>query len=144
MNIQSIRQFNRDLTVYLGVYDRNLFGLHYPMIALRILMEIDNRHGITANQLVDELQFDKGYLSRIINQLVTDEVVVKKQDVNDRRRWQLFTTDKGHQYAKVINQKSDKRVQSLLNKLDNEDQKLVFKSIHLLQNALNELNDENH
>ena len=144
MNIQTIRQFNRDLTVYLGVYDRNLFGLHYPMIALRILMEIDNRHGITANQLVDELQFDKGYLSRIINQLVTDEVVVKKQDVNDRRRWQLFTTDKGHQYSKVINQKSDKRVQSLLNKLDNEDQKLVFKSIHLLQNALNELNDENH
>ena len=60
MNIQSIRQFNRDLTVYLGVYDRNLFGLHYPIIALRILMEIDNHHGITANQLVNDLQFDKG------------------------------------------------------------------------------------
>lgn len=144
MDIQSIRKFNRDFTVYLGVYDRNLFGLHYPMVALRIVMEIDNCNGITAQKLVSKLKFDKGYLSRIINQLTTDDLIIRKQDPKDRRQRQLLITTKGHQMAQTINQQSDARVQALLNKLSTDDQQLVSKSIHLLQNALDQLQSESN
>lgn len=142
MDIQKIRKFNRDLTLYLGVYDRNLFGLHYPMLALRIVMEVDTQHGVTANQLGTEFNFDKGYLSRIISKLTADELIVRKQDPADRRRWQLFTTAKGHQLATVINQQSDARVQRLLAKIDPAELPQVLKSLALLQDALDELKEE--
>lgn len=141
MDIQQIRKFNRDLTIYLGVYDRNLFGLHYPMLALRLVMEIDNQGGITANQLVSEFHFDKGYLSRIINKLTTDNLVTKKQDPSDRRLWQLHTTAKGHQLAKKINHQSDQRVQDLLDQINPNDQQQVLKSLQLLQGALDKLKE---
>lgn len=142
MDIKKIRKFNRDLTVYLGVYDRNLFNLHYPMLALRIVMEIDDQHGITANKLVAEFNFDKGYLSRIINKLTTDGLIIRKQDPNDRRLWQLFTTDKGHQLATIINRQSDERVEKILAKISDKDLLSVLNSLSLLQNALDELKEE--
>ncbi|MGN1279493.1 MAG: MarR family winged helix-turn-helix transcriptional regulator [Limosilactobacillus sp.] len=142
MDIQKIRKFNRDLTLYLGVYDRNLFGLHYPMLALRIVMEVDNRHGVTANELGTEFSFDKGYLSRLISKLTADDLIVRKQDPTDHRRWQLFTTAKGHQLATVINQQSDARVQQLLAKIDPAELPQVLKSLALLQDALDALKKE--
>lgn len=142
MNIQKIRQFNRDLTTYLGVYDRNLFDLHYPMFALRIILEIDNHPGVSAKQLIDSLNIDKGYLSRIINQLVKDGQLQRKQDPHDHRLWDLFLTNHGHHLAEVINQRSDVRVAKLIVQLPNEKLTQVFESIELLQGALNQVKEE--
>lgn len=142
MNISRIRHFNRDLTSYLGVYDRNLFNLHHSMLALRVVLEVDDHPGTAAKQLVKLLGVDKGYLSRVIRQLTVDGQLTRHQDPDDRRAWQLFVTDQGHQLARVVNEHSNKRVQKLMQQVPTDRQQEVLDSLELLQNALDQLRKE--
>lgn len=140
MDINKIRKFNRDLTVYLGVYDTNLFNLQYSMLALRTISEIDKKETIIANDLVKIFQVDKGYLSRTIKKLEKDGMIIRTQDKKDRRSWNLSTTKEGHKIANIINEKSDERVQRLLDNISAAEQDNIAHSIELLQNSLDKIN----
>lgn len=142
VDIAKMRRFNRDFTIYLGVYQQDLFDLNYSTLALRILEEIDLVPGRNAKDLSKLLNVDKGYLSRIIKKLLADEQIEKIQDPTDKRYWKLYVTKKGHELAQKLDQASDRHVKELFKNFSAEQSAEIQKSIELLQTALDELKED--
>lgn len=121
MDTSKIRQFNRFYTRMLGVFSKNVFGLQYSMLEMRILGEIGRQAGITAVQLVQLLNIDKSYLSRILRKLSKDNLVSRDKDQSDARVQHLKLTSKGQQLNDYVEQQSDRQVARRLSGMDKKD-----------------------
>ena len=62
--INNIREFNRYYTNKLDVFSTNKFDSNYTFTEARVIIEIGIRHDCIANEIVQTLNIDKGYLSR--------------------------------------------------------------------------------
>ena len=63
---------------------------------LRILRLIGDRPGLTFTDLAAETKFERTATSRSLGRLIKAGLVQRKNDDDDARRFQLFTTSKGN------------------------------------------------
>ena len=67
--IYDIRQFNRFYTKLLSLFNNQILDTDYSLIEARVLFEISERTKCIANNLVQELNIDRSYMSIILRQL---------------------------------------------------------------------------
>ena len=67
--IADIRHFNRFYTNILGVLERTVLNTGYSLAEARVIIEIGMLKQCIASNLVDSLEIDRSYLSRIIAKL---------------------------------------------------------------------------
>jgi DNA-binding MarR family transcriptional regulator len=120
--IQSVRKFNRFYVNLFGLLQNSLFDFDYSLTESRIIFEIDAERVLNARKLKDMLFIDEGYLSRIINRLVRDEIIKKEQSETDKRIHNLSLTEKGIELLHKINAKADIQMGNILQKLTPEEQ----------------------
>ncbi len=77
--IEDIRHFNRFYTNILGVLDRHVLDTGYSLTEARIIIEIGMMEQCIANNLVDILEIDRSYMSRIIAKLCKDGLLLKRK-----------------------------------------------------------------
>ncbi|MBV4433874.1 MarR family transcriptional regulator [Clostridium tyrobutyricum] len=65
--------FSRFYTNILGLLDQSVLDSSYSITEVHIIFEINEIDKCTANNLINKLGVDKGYLSRILNHLKEDE-----------------------------------------------------------------------
>lgn len=131
--VKSVRDFNRFYVNLIGVLQNNMLDLQYSLTESRIIFEIGNGKEITARKLKDLLFIDEGYLSRLINNLVKNEMINKSQSKVDRRIHILTLSAKGQHLLDEINSKSDKQVDDLLTSLNTKDQNRVVEIMQELK-----------
>ena len=68
----------------------------------RVLAAIGEKEGRSAAEVVAITPMDKGIVSRATASLVEDGLVLKKGDPEDRRRSELYLTNKGRQQYQTI------------------------------------------
>jgi DNA-binding MarR family transcriptional regulator len=125
-HIANIRAFNRFYTRVLGLLDKHILNSQYTLPEVRILYELATNENLTASDLIDTLQIDKGYLSRIILDLRTKKLVQSKKSDRDARSLVLSLTKIGQREFTILNKSSDLQLASMLEKLTNvERNKLV-------------------
>ena len=123
--IQSVRKFNRFYVNLFGLLQNSLFDFDYSLTESRIIFEIDAARVLNARKLKDMLLIDEGYLSRIINRLVRDEIIKKEQSQTDKRIHNLSLTKKGIELLQKINAKADIQMENILQKLTAEEQSRI-------------------
>lgn len=123
--IQSVRKFNRFYVNLFGLLQNSLFDFDYSLTESRIIFEIDAAGVLNARKLKDMLFIDEGYLSRIINRLVRDEIIKKEQSQTDKRIHNLSLTEKGIELLHKINTKADIQMENILQKLTPEEQSRI-------------------
>ena len=129
---QRIREFNRFYTAILGLANKHILASDYSFTEARVIYEINHSNGISAREIKEKLQLDEGYLSRIVNKLVKQGVIVKQQSNQDKRLFLLSLSAKGLQELAEINHHSNLQVENLTKHL-NKDEKQKLN--HLLQEA---------
>jgi len=67
--INEIRSFNRFYTNVLGLLNQHILDSDYSLTEVRVLHEISKTKHCTANTLVNQLEIDRSYMSRIIKYL---------------------------------------------------------------------------
>ena len=91
----AIRRFNRFYTREIGVLDGNLLQSGFSLAEARILYELAQTPEISATEIGEKLNLDRGYLSRMLRAFQRKRLISRKTDAADKRRSHLSLTEKG-------------------------------------------------
>jgi DNA-binding MarR family transcriptional regulator/predicted GNAT family acetyltransferase len=110
----AIRQFNRFYTREIGVLDGNLLQSGFSLAEARILYELAQTPEISATEIGEKLNLDRGYLSRMLRAFQRKRLVSRKTDPADRRRSHLFLTDKGRATFAQLDRRSSEAAAGMI------------------------------
>lgn len=128
-----IRQFNRFYTNILGVLDKHILDTGYSFTEARVIMEIGLMEQCIANNLVDKLEIDRSYMSRIINKLRKDGLVMKENSTLDNRTILIRLTPEGMTLFNQLNERSDEQLVRLFQGLSQNEIKEIHASMMFIQ-----------
>ncbi|MFB6731718.1 MarR family winged helix-turn-helix transcriptional regulator [Bacillus mobilis] len=135
--IYDIRQFNRFYTKVLGLFNNQILDTDYSLTETRILFEISERTECIANTLVQELNIDRSYMSRILRRFEKEELIEKRSSLKDNRKNLLFLTKKGEELLDLIHIQSDEQINQLFNGLSDSEINEIRISMMIIKEKLN-------
>lgn len=119
--IIKMRRFNRFYTNLLGLLDRRLLNTEFSFTEARVLYEL-GESPCSAKDLIQKLNIDAGYLSRILKQFETKGLVSRIQSGEDARVYSVFLTSIGTEKLSQLNALSDSQAEKLLQNLPGKKQ----------------------
>lgn len=134
--VQTIRRFNRFYTRQIGVLQEHLLRSQFSLTEVRVLYEIANRDNVTAKELCDDLDLDRGYVSRMLQSFEEQGWIKTTAAQEDRRRQLLSLTAKGHKVFDPLDRRSSDEVATMLNRLSPDHQKKLLAAIHEIESVL--------
>lgn len=134
--IARVRAFNRDYTRRIGVLANGLLDSPYSLTEVRVMYEIAHRNGITAAELADELDLDRGYLSRMLKGFETKRLLARQASEEDGRRRHLRLTPAGRRVFEPLERRSQEQVRAMLADLDDDSRGAVLKAMEVIRSAL--------
>jgi len=142
--IARVRAFNRDYTRRIGVLADGLLDSPYSLTEVRVMYEIAHRNGITAAELADELDLDRGYLSRLLKGFETQRLLARQASQEDGRRQHLRLTPAGRRVFEPLERRSQEQVEAMLADLDEGRRGAVLKAMEVIQSALGGTSGQDH
>jgi DNA-binding MarR family transcriptional regulator/GNAT superfamily N-acetyltransferase len=115
--IAAVRRFNRFYTQRLGVLRRGWLDSPYSLTEARVLYEIEQRGRTTASDIGRELDFDAGYLSRILRRFHRLGLIHRQASPDDGRQTFLSITTRGRQAFAPLERRTEQQVGTLLERL---------------------------
>ena len=120
-HLQSVRRFNRLVTQRVGALEVDYLRRGRPLAEARLIFEI-SADGADVRALRCKLGLDSGYLSRLLQSLKTQGLIVVTKGDDDRRRRNVSLTRKGSAERGAYDRLSDNLAASMLDSLDASDQ----------------------
>lgn len=139
--IADIRQFNRFYTNLLGLLDKHVLDTGYSFTEARVIVEIGLLEQCISNNLVENLNIDRSYMSRIITKLSNDGLISKESSILDNRTKLIRLTPKGLALFDQLNEKSDEQIVKLLQGLSPMEINEIHASMLMIQKKLNMLEE---
>ncbi|MGA9275970.1 bifunctional helix-turn-helix transcriptional regulator/GNAT family N-acetyltransferase [Ilumatobacter sp.] len=115
-----LRGFNRSFTARIGVLDESFLGTGRPLAVARLLFEIGiggDDGAVPVHVLRERLGADSGYVSRLLRQLESDDLIELHDDPTDGRRRIAHLTDVGREAWNDLDRRSDRVAADLLSPL---------------------------
>lgn len=134
--ISEIRRFNRFYTVKLGFLNKNYLDTAYSVTETRILFELYEHEGITANHLIDLLKLDKSYISRTIRSLEKNGIVERRLNPSDARSYVLSLTEQGILTTDELICATNTNIRKLIQNMDANSCRKIRDAMCLIINTL--------
>ena len=134
--IARVRAFNRDYTRRIGVLSEGLLESPYSLTEVRVMYEIAHREAVTAGELAQDLELDKGYLSRILKGFEAKKLLARRAAPEDARRQYLRLTPAGLRVFTPIEARTQEQIRALLAGLDAARRDEVLEAMDVIQQAL--------
>lgn len=123
--VTQVRRFNRLVTQRAGALDVHFLGRDRPLGASRVLWEI-GRRGADLRDLRARLGLDSGYLSRLVQSLVSAGLVTVGAGADDERVRRADLTPAGLAELDEMNRRSDQAAEATLTPLtESQRERLV-------------------
>lgn len=135
-HIARVRAFNRDYTRRIGVLSEGLLDSPYSLSEVRVMYEIAHREAVTAGELAQDLELDKGYLSRILKRFEAQKLLARRAAPEDARRHYLRLTPAGLRVFTPLEERTQEQVRTLLAGLDPARREEVLGAMDVIQQAL--------
>lgn len=151
-----VRQFNRFYTVHLGLLRGRYLDTDYSLSESRMMYELSQHPGCTANHLRTTLGLDAGYMSRMVRSLTERGLVEGVRSERDKRATLLNLTAAGHGVIADINHRASAETVRMLDRLGEAQRAQLLEamskvreilappSIHLVRATAAQLNDARH
>lgn len=134
--IREIRSFDRQYVIMLGLLKKPKYEVKLGWPERRIMVEIGLNHLRQPMAIAQKLHLDRSYTSRLINQLVKKDLLVKRPSKTDSRAVKVTFTDLGQRIFTEIDQLSNQRIQAMLADLNDRQQEKVFRCIKTVSKLL--------
>lgn len=112
-----VRQFNRFYTVHLGLLRGRYLDTDYSLSESRMMYELSQSPGCTANHLRTKLGLDAGYMSRMVRSLTERGLVEGVRSAQDKRATLLSLTADGQAVIADINHRASSETVRMLGQL---------------------------
>jgi DNA-binding MarR family transcriptional regulator len=119
--LQSVRRFNRLVTQRVGALEVDYLRRGRPLAEARLIFEI-SPEGADVRALRSKLGLDSGYLSRLLQSLKTQGLIVVNKGEEDGRRRRVSLTRKGTAERAAYDRLSDNLAASMLEPLTASEQ----------------------
>nr|WP_212760586.1 MarR family transcriptional regulator [Bacillus thuringiensis] len=140
--VSDIRRFNRFYTNILGLLDKHVFNGEYSFTESRVILEIGFMEECIANDLVEKLDIDRSYMSRIIAKLIKDGLLIKESSTIDNRTSLIQLTPNGTAFFNHLNEKSNEQIVKLLQGLSQKEIEEIHVSMLLIEKKLNRTEED--
>lgn len=140
--IADIRGFNQ---VYLRLckqIDEAVLKEGYSLTEKDVLLEISKTKRCTANILIQRLQIDRSYMSRMIAKFQKNGLIEKNQSPVDNRVNYIRLTESGRQAFNRLSDAQNEAIQQVFRGLDETQSKEILDAMVLIRNRLSDVNDE--
>ncbi|MEK4510829.1 MarR family transcriptional regulator [Paenibacillus anaericanus] len=140
-NIDLLRNLIRVLDKNIGALEKTkLICCGATIGQCHAVLEIGFAGEISLIDLANLLNLDKSTMSRTVNNLVTDELVERVTDPENRRYVKLMLSKNGQMLNERINSVLDLYFENVMNDIPEDKREQVAESLVLLINALNKNN----
>ena len=106
-DIAQVRAFNRFYTKIIGLLDEGMHKSHHSLSEARVIYELGKRGHATSSTIAEELDMDRGQMSRLVLRLVDQGIVAVLPRSKDRRSTPLALTPEGDAVFRRFNDMSD-------------------------------------
>lgn len=135
-SIAAVRGFNRFYTGRIGVLRHGLLKTRFSLTQARVLFELAQHEQTTASDLINELDIDSGFLSRILSRFEKEGLLRKAPSESDGRQRLLTLTAEGRAVFSVLDSRSREEIGAMLLDLQEEDQHRLLRAMHMIEAVL--------
>ena len=136
-HVDELRELTRLLVRNLGFLDKSEASCCGTTIGqCHSIIEIGVAQEISLNELADILKLDNSTMSRTVNNLVEQQLVIRESDSRDRRYIKMKLTGKGWIVYKSIQKNMNIYFESLFRDIPEEKHEQVIESLMLLVKAM--------
>ena len=134
--VADVRAFNRFYTRQIGVLNKQVFQSDFSLTEGRLLYELAGGEGMTAGGLVEALNLDAGYLSRLIKTFTKKGLIMRKTSKSDARSATLTLTAAGRAALASLNKAASNEVRGMLKPLSVDEINKLLRSMETLRRLL--------
>ena len=139
--IADIQGFNKVYQNLLKQIDIAILATGYTLTEKDVLLEISKTERCNANTLIQQLNIDRSYMSRMIAKFEEHGLIEKTQSQTDSRIRYIRLTELGRKEINRLSDIQSNHIGAIFNKLSEEDQQAVWESMVLIRNKLSDAND---
>ena len=136
MDVQKIRKFNRYYARVLGVFDKKYLGVDFNVTEVRIIGEIGRNSSLTAKELAEFLSVDKGYMSRMMQNLEKKGLIERVKSETDAREKHLRLTEEGRKLNEFLEEKADQRILRQIYNINEEEYKVLLGAMENIEKIM--------
>lgn len=136
--IRAIRHYSRIMVRELGMLKAAHADLGLSNSEVHALLLIEERPGIAASELSEELILEKSSVSRLLQSIEARGLIRLEKDLFDGRRRALHLSKRGGSVLARIHSQADERVMGALDTLSREERETVMEGLRLYARALAE------
>ena len=121
-------------------YDRSdpLFSSHLTLSQFKILLLLSRHGNVSGGELARLLGVGLAALSGMVDRLVQQDLVVRSEDLHDRRVRRIGLSKKGAELIGSIFNAGETKMRTLLSRLSDEELEIVARATQLLVKAAEE------
>lgn len=101
-----------------------------------ILLEIYKHDVLSINEISEKMRLEISTITRIMNNLVRDQLVVRKRALHDKRVVEAVLTEKGREAARQLRVSIDNYYRNVISNLPRGHVRQVMSAVELLVTAL--------
>lgn len=137
MQAKNLREGLRLLVRRLGMLERGeAICCGVTLTQCHTIVEIAKAGNISVNELAEQLNLDKSTVSRTVDGLVNDEIILRQPDPADRRYVLLSLTPKGRRVYAGLEERSENYYTEVLASIPAEKREQVVESLGYLAEAM--------
>jgi GNAT superfamily N-acetyltransferase len=133
--IEAVRRFNRFYTRQIGAVTEQYLSSPFPC-RKRVIYELAHHAGTTATEPSSELGMDTGQLSRILAGFKKRGLIDNHPSETDGRKSVLRLAEEGQEAFAMLNARSHRGIEALLNRMTLEDQYRVIEAMRTIEDLL--------
>lgn len=137
--IADVRAFNRFYTRQIGLLDEHIAESDFSLAEARVLYEIAASGHTTAAELARTLDLDPAYLSRILRNLLGQDLILLSPIPSDRRQNSIALSGDGDRSVLMLNRASDKAVAGMLARLDADGRLKLGEAMRTIRTLLGDV-----
>lgn len=134
--IRKIREFNRFYTGMIGLLEHHVVNSPFSLPEARVLFELHHAQPCTASDLLQRMEIDKGYLSRILKAFERGGILKKLKSSQDKRSAVLKLTARGEKEFNGINDATVALLSQLLKPLTVDELQRLIRHMEALRSIL--------